>query len=82
MPGADTQTFGPALKEVASVPAVSKVQRQAAAIAEHAPGKLYARNRGLAKMSKGDLHKFASTKESGLPARRPGPLERYAARGR
>ena len=37
------------------------------AIAEHAPGKLYKRNKGLTKMSKGQLHEFASTKEKGLP---------------
>ena len=32
------------------------------AIAEHNPGKLYGKNRGLLKMSKGQLHDFASTK--------------------
>lgn len=37
------------------------------AIAEHAPGKLYQRNKGLLKMSKSQLHDFASTKEAGLP---------------
>ena len=51
------------------MPAESKAQRIAAAIAEHAPGKLYARNRGLLKMTQGQLHEYASTKERGLPAR-------------
>jgi hypothetical protein len=49
------------------MPAVSKKQRRAMAIAEHNPGELYAKNKGLAKMSKSELHKFASTSEKGLP---------------
>jgi len=36
-------------------------------IAEHHPGKLYKRNRGLRKMTKKQLHDFASTKEKKLP---------------
>ncbi len=48
-------------------PAISKKQRRAMAIAEHAPGKLYKRNKGLKKMSQSDIHDFASTKEKGLP---------------
>lgn len=39
------------------------------AIAEHAPQKLYAKNRGLLKMSKSQLHDFAATKRSSLPVR-------------
>ena len=50
--------------------AVSDIQRRAMAIAEHHPSKLYARNRGLLKMSKTELHDFASTKEKGLPRRK------------
>jgi hypothetical protein len=49
------------------MPAVSTAERRAMAIAEHHPGKLYARNRGLLKMSYQQLHDFASTKEKGLP---------------
>ena len=49
------------------MPAKSRAQRVAMAIAEHHPEQLYARNKGLAKMSKKDLHDFASTKEKGLP---------------
>ena len=49
------------------MPAVSKSQRRAIAIAEHSPKKLYKRNRGLLKMKKSDMHKYASTKEKGLP---------------
>lgn len=48
------------------MPAKSKAQRQAMAIAEHHPEKLYKRNRGLIGMTKEELHDFASTKESGL----------------
>lgn len=42
------------------------------AIAEHHPEKLYDRNKGLAKMSKSQLHEFASTSEKGLPRRKRG----------
>ena len=49
------------------MPAKSKAQQQAMAIAEHHPSKLYKKNRGMAKMSKEELHKFASTKTKGLP---------------
>ena len=49
------------------MPAVSKAQRIATAIAEHHPEDLNAKNKGLLKMSKGQLHDFASTKEKGLP---------------
>lgn len=40
------------------------------AIAEHHPSQLYARNRGMLKMSKGDLHKFSTTKEARLPKKK------------
>ena len=49
------------------MPAKSKAQRTAMAIAEHEPEKLYARNAGLAKMSHSQLHDFAATKTKGLP---------------
>ena len=52
------------------MPAKSKAQRRLMAIAEHHPEKLFARNKGVAKMSKKELHKFASTPEKGLPARK------------
>ncbi len=52
------------------MPAVSKKQRIAMAIAEHHPEKLYSRNKGLKKMSKGQLHDFAATKEKGLPLKK------------
>jgi len=48
------------------MPAKSKSQQKAMAIAEHAPKKLYKRNAGLKKMSKGQLHDFAATKTKGL----------------
>jgi hypothetical protein len=37
------------------------------AIGEHQPGKLYARNRGILRMSHQQLHDFAATKRTGLP---------------
>jgi len=52
------------------MPAVSKAQRRAMAIAKHHPSKLYKRNRGLLKMSKSHLHDFAKTKEHGLPRKK------------
>ncbi|HVZ39363.1 MAG TPA: DUF3008 domain-containing protein [Candidatus Kapabacteria bacterium] len=54
------------------MPAKSKKQQMAMAIAEHAPQKLYARNKGLAEMSQKQLHEFASTKRSKLPTRAGG----------
>lgn len=52
------------------MPAKSRAQRRAMAIAEHHPSKLYGRNRGLLKMSKGQLHDYAGTKEKGLPKKK------------
>lgn len=49
------------------MPAVSKKQQQAMAIAEHEPSKLYGKNKGLLKMSKSQLHDFAATPRKGLP---------------
>ena len=43
------------------MPAVSRNQQVAAAIAEHAPSKLNPANRGMLSMSKGQLHDFAAT---------------------
>ena len=40
------------------MPAVSENQRVAAVIAKHHPSKLFKRNRGLLKMSKGELSHF------------------------
>ena len=51
-------------------PALSKEARRTAAIAEHHPEKLYARNRGMLKMGKQDLHHLAATKEKGLPQKK------------
>jgi hypothetical protein len=49
------------------MPAVSKKQRRAMAIAEHHPESLNSDNAGMKKMSKGQLHDFAATKEKKLP---------------
>lgn len=49
------------------MPATSKVQRIAMAIAEHHPEDLYERNKGLADMTHKQLHDFAATSEKGLP---------------
>lgn len=51
------------------MPAVSKRQRRAMAIAEHHPEELYARNASLKKMGKEKLREFTSTSEKGLPDR-------------
>ncbi len=51
------------------MPAKSKKQRKAMAIAEHNPEKLYARNKDMATMSKSQLHDYAKTKEKGLPTK-------------
>jgi hypothetical protein len=59
------------------MPSTSKAQQTAMAIAEHAPGKLYKRNRGLLAMSHEDLHDFASTPRTGLPEKK-GKLRRAA----
>lgn len=53
------------------MPSVSKKQQEMFAIAEHTPGKLYSKNRGVLKMSHQQLHDFAATKRSKLPTRAP-----------
>ena len=52
------------------MPALSIKQRRVMAIAEHHPEKLKKKNRGLLKMSHGQLHDFASTPERGLPKKK------------
>lgn len=54
------------------MPAVSKSQGIAAAIAKHHPEKLYGRNRGMLKMSGEELGKYAGTPRKGLPKRKRG----------
>jgi hypothetical protein len=49
------------------MPAKSKAQAIAMRIAEHEPDKLYARNKGLTKMSHEQLHDFAATSTKKLP---------------
>jgi hypothetical protein len=49
------------------MPAKSKAQQEAVAIALHNPDKLRASNKGLLNMSKSSMKDFASTKTSGLP---------------
>ena len=50
------------------MPAKSRAQQQAMAIAEHNPSKLYDKNKGLLSMSKPQLHDFAATPSKSLPA--------------
>ena len=53
------------------------------AIAEHAPEMLHEENKGVMKMSKEEMHKMASTKESKLPMRKEssqGKFERQRMR--
>ena len=45
------------------MPAKSEKQRKMMAIAEHHPGQLYARNRGVLKMTHQQLHDFAKKKK-------------------
>jgi hypothetical protein len=52
------------------MPSVSKSQQRLFQVAEHAPGKLYSRNRGLLKLSKQQLSDFASGSEKGKPERK------------
>lgn len=52
------------------MPSVSKAQQAAMAIDEHHPDRLRKENRGLLKMSKGDLSDFASTPTKNLPFRK------------
>jgi hypothetical protein len=66
----------------AKMPATSKAQAIAMSIAEHEPSKLFARNRGLTKMSHSQLHDFASTKRKGLPDSRVKKSMRAVIRGR
>lgn len=49
------------------MPAKNEKQRELMAIAEHHPEKVYAKNRGVLSMSKGQLRDFAATK--GLPSK-------------
>jgi hypothetical protein len=53
------------------MPSVSRKQQIATAIAEHAPSKLFGRNKGLLKMSHSQLHDFAATPRKGLPESAP-----------
>jgi len=50
------------------MPSVSVAQRRLMALAEHHPSQVSAKNKGVLKMSHQQLHDFASTKESKLPA--------------
>jgi hypothetical protein len=52
------------------MPALSIKMRRATAIAEHAPEKLYKRNRGMLGMTHQQLHEFADTPEKGLPVKK------------
>jgi hypothetical protein len=49
------------------MPAVSKKQQIAMAIAEHDPSRLNKANRGLLSMGHQQLHDFAETPRNGLP---------------
>lgn len=53
------------------MPATSKKQAIVAAIAEHSPDKLMARNKSILSMGKSDLSDFASTPQKGLPYQAP-----------
>lgn len=48
------------------MPAKTDKQRKLMAIAEHHPSEVSKKNRGVLKMSKGQLHDFASTKAGAM----------------
>ncbi len=50
------------------MPAKSKAQQIAMAIAEHEPEKLHEENKGLLEMSHKQLHEFAPTPRKHLPS--------------
>lgn len=54
------------------MPAKSKAQRKAMAIALHHPEILHHENKGLREMTEADLREYASTKERGLPKKKRG----------
>lgn len=60
------------------MPATSKAQQIAMAIAQHQPSKLYARNQAMLKMSESQLHDFAATRRKGLPNKISDTLKRAA----
>jgi hypothetical protein len=49
------------------MPSGSKAQQELMAIAEHNPGAVSKKNRGVLSMSKKQLSEFASTPRKGLP---------------
>jgi hypothetical protein len=49
------------------MPSVSVAQRKLMGMAEHNPGAVSSKNRGVLKMSHQQLHDFASTSTKGLP---------------
>jgi Protein of unknwon function (DUF3008) len=49
------------------MPAKSKAQQEAMAIAEKEPSKLYSKNKSLLNMTGSQLHDFAATPRKGLP---------------
>lgn len=49
------------------MPSTSKRQQALMAIAEHEPSKVKPENKGVVKMTKTQLHEFASTDTKGLP---------------
>ena len=52
------------------MPAKSQAQQRLFAIAEHAPDKLYDKNKSLLKLSHQQLHDFAATPRTGLPKKK------------
>ena len=64
------------------MPAPSKAVQQAAAIALHHPEKLHKENRSFLKMTKEQLHEYASTAHKGLPKHSVPLSELMKGRGR
>lgn len=66
------------------MPALSKAQQRMMAVAEHDPGKVKPKNRGVLAMGKGKLSEFASTPRNGLPEKvgKGGKLKRAFETGK
>ena len=64
------------------MPSPSKAQRRLMAIAEHHPEEVQAKNRGVLKMTRRQLHEFASTPEKGLPEHKRSARKKVPKAGR
>lgn len=64
------------------MPSTSIAMRRLMGLAEHHPSEVNPENRGVLKMSRKQLHDFASTSEKGLPYKKPSVSKIYGKRGK